>query len=158
MKGFVATLVRSAASVATSGMSDKVLDIVQGAGLSQQAKDEIAKAKADRAGELQELEEKTAAAQVDASARAIEAVNATMQAESKSEHWAQWLWRPILGFTFAAIILNNYVLLPYFVNRGIKPMDIPQFVFVSLMLVCGVSAGTRGLEKIVNAKAAADGE
>src|SRR3990167_10563882 len=45
-------------------------------------------------------------------ARQIEAVNATMQAEAKSEHWAQWLWRPFNGFSFGVTVPAVYVVLP----------------------------------------------
>src|SRR3990172_6618228 len=46
----------------------------------------------------------------DIAAKQIESVNATMREESKSAHWIQFSWRPIIGFTFAAVIINNYIL------------------------------------------------
>src|SRR3990167_2847789 len=85
-------------------------------------------------------------------ARQQEAVNATMQAEAKSEHWAQWLWRPMIGFTFAGVIINNYIMLPYFVSLGLKPLDIPEGIWSAMLVVLGVAAGTRGLEKWQKAK------
>lgn len=33
----------------------------------------------------------------------IQSVNATMQAEGKSEHWAQYGWRPYIGFSFGTM-------------------------------------------------------
>lgn len=83
--------------------------------------------------------------------RVLEAVNRTMQAEAKSEHWAQWLWRPIVGFTFAAIIINNYVLMPYLQNY-LQPIVIPSEVWNALLMVLGVSAATRGWQKIEQAR------
>src|SRR5207245_9762820 len=41
----------------------------------------------------------------------IQSINATMQAEAKSESWMQRSWRPTIGFTFASILINNYILL-----------------------------------------------
>ena len=79
--------------------------------------------------------------------RQQEAVNATMQAEAKSEHWVQYTWRPIVGFTFAGVIINNYILLPYFIAMGLKSVDIPEGIWSAMLVVLGVAAGTRGLEK-----------
>jgi len=84
---------------------------------------------------------------LDASTRQQEAVNATMQAEAKSEHWMQWSWRPTVGFTFAGVIINNYILLPYFASFGLKPLDIPEGIWSAMLVVLGVAAGTRGLQK-----------
>lgn len=74
-------------------------------------------------------------------------VNQTMQAEAKSEHWAQWLWRPVIGFTFAGTILNNYVLMPYFA-KWISPIVIPGEVWNAMLVVLGAAAATRGWQKI----------
>ncbi len=77
----------------------------------------------------------------------IKSVNTTMQAEAKSEHWAQWLWRPVVGFTFSAVIINNYILLPYFQGWGLAPIEIPSGIWQAMLIVLGVAAGTRGLQK-----------
>ena len=84
---------------------------------------------------------------LDASTRQQEAVNTTMQAEAKSEHWMQWAWRPTVGFTFAGVIINNYILLPYCASFGLKPLDIPEGIWSAMLVVLGVAAGTRGLQK-----------
>jgi hypothetical protein len=81
----------------------------------------------------------------------IQAVNATMQAESKSEHWAQWLWRPVIGFTFAVTILNDYVLYSYFAKFGMQKIDIPGDVWSAMLVVLGAAAVTRGWQKITEA-------
>jgi len=77
----------------------------------------------------------------------IESINATMREEAKSEHWIQYSWRPTIGFTFAGVIINNYVLLPYFISLGLKPLDIPEGIWSAMLVVLGVSSATRGLEK-----------
>jgi len=82
----------------------------------------------------------------------VKSVNETMQAEAKSEHWAQWLWRPVIGFTFAGTIINNYILLPYFATFGLHAVAIPGEVWSAMLVVLGVSAGTRGWEKIRKSK------
>lgn len=77
----------------------------------------------------------------------IKDINTTMQAEAKSDHWMQKSWRPVVGFTFAAVIINNYILLPYFSGLGLVPIEIPSGVWQAMLIVLGVAAGTRGLEK-----------
>ncbi len=81
----------------------------------------------------------------------IKAVNDTMQTEAKSEHWLQWSWRPIVGITFSAVIINNYILLPYFAKAGLQSINIPSEMWNAMLIILGVAAGTRGWEKIVSA-------
>ena len=81
----------------------------------------------------------------------IKAVNDTMETEAKSEHWLQWSWRPLVGITFSAVIINNYILLPYFAKFGLQAIQIPSEMWNAMLVVLGVAAGTRGWEKIVNA-------
>ena len=78
----------------------------------------------------------------------IKAINETMRAESRSEHWLQWSWRPLVGVTFSITIINNYVLLSYFKSYGLQPINIPPDVWSAMLVILGVAAGTRGLEKI----------
>lgn len=85
-------------------------------------------------------------------ASVIASVNATMQAESKSEHWMQWSWRPFFGFTGAAVIINNYILLPYCSPFGIVPIVVPETVWLTIMAVMGVAAWTRGQCQIEQTK------
>ena len=106
------------------------------------------KERADMQLEIDKLileEQKNAQAQIDS-------INKTMQAEASSEHWAQWVWRPLVGFTFCAVIVNNYILLPYFVSYGLQSILIPEGIWSAILVVLGVSAGTRGYEKIVKVK------
>jgi hypothetical protein len=78
---------------------------------------------------------------------ALQAVNATMQAEAKSEHWMQWAWRPSFGFTACAILVNNYVLLPYFAKLGVVAIVVPAEVWMMIAAVLGVAAYVRGRDK-----------
>lgn len=82
----------------------------------------------------------------------VQAVNTTMQAEAKSEHWLQWSWRPMIGYTCGVTIINNYVLLPYFVSYGLQPIQIPSEVWMVMMAVLGLAAYTRGQEKLARLK------
>lgn len=91
-------------------------------------------------------------AKLNAEATILTAINATMQAEAKSEHWMQWSWRPVIGFTFAATILNNYVLYGYFSKLGMVQIIIPEGVWMAMLAVLGVSAYVRGRDKNGNGK------
>lgn len=90
-------------------------------------------------------EEKTLQAQ-------METVNATMREEAKSEHWIVYSWRPLIGYTFIVTVLNNYVLLPYFINYGLQSIEIPSEIWSAMLIILGVSAGTRGIEKMWRTK------
>jgi len=70
------------------------------------------------------------------------AVNQTMQVESKSEHWIQWLWRPLSGLLFAPTIIAYYIVLPAF---GIKLPVIDPMVWTMWGTVIGITAWHRGV-------------
>jgi len=106
-------------------------------------------------------------------------VNETMRSEGKSEHWAQWLWRPFNGFLFGITLFFVYAL-PAIVNtfaplwfepvaesvviNGIEstrlvaawlPVEIenvPEFVFMAWGSVLGVAAWHRGKQKVEKEK------
>lgn len=85
-------------------------------------------------------------------AKQMESVNQTMRAEASSDKWAQWLWRPVIGFTFSLVLINNYVIMPYFGKYGLKPIDIPGDVWSAMLVILGAAAATRGWEKVKKAK------
>lgn len=76
--------------------------------------------------------------------RRIEAVNATMQAEAKSEHWMQWSWRPFNGFLFGITLFFGYIILPMMDKDAIS---LPEFVLMAWAAVLGVTAWHRGMHK-----------
>ena len=76
----------------------------------------------------------------------LDTVNKTMQAESTSGHWAQWMWRPMVGFTFCAILINNYILVGYF--SWAKAVSIPGEVWSAILVILGASAAGRSWEKV----------
>jgi hypothetical protein len=84
--------------------------------------------------------------------RKLQVVNATMQAESKSEHWPQYSWRPFNGFMFGITMFMNYGF-PPIVNmfQPTTPLVvgvIPEFVFMTWAGVLGVATYHRGKGKI----------
>lgn len=120
-------------------------------GVGDSVKNAVSAFKADPT-KVVELETALKQAQLQYESVALQAVNATMQAEAKSEHWMQWSWRPLFGYTGCGLLLNNYVLLPYFEPWGIKPITVPSEVWGMIMVVLGVAAYTRGAAQIAEAK------
>lgn len=59
---------------------------------------------------LQELAVQQAGNEMNAAAQAAESVNKTMQAESASEHWPTYSWRPAIGFAVALNVIASSVL------------------------------------------------
>lgn len=128
-------------------------DATKGAieGLGTAVKDAVSAFKADPTKAL-EFEQSIEQASLVYQASVIASINATMQAEGKSEHWIQWSWRPIFGFTGAAILINNYILMPYLVRFGAVIIAVPMEVWMMIMAVLGVAAWTRGAVQIEQAK------
>ena len=74
----------------------------------------------------------------------LRTVNATMRAESKSEHWPQYSWRPFNGFTFPLAVILIYFVLP--ICKAAVP-DVPQWVWWGWLSILGVATWDRGKEK-----------
>lgn len=135
-------------------------DAAQGAvkGFGEAIKDAVGAFKADPT-KVVELESTLEKARLDlegkieeAGAKALESVNATMREEAKSEHWMQWSWRPFVGYTFSLVIINNYILYPYFGKFGMLKADIPGDLWSAMLVVLGVAAATRGAVQWQKAK------
>jgi len=89
----------------------------------------------------------------------IQTVNATMQAEAKSEHWAQWGWRPFWGFASGAAFFAVAVLVCLLAYRAVIGGDpkamamIPSLLgnfpllFATPAAILGVSAYHRGKQQ-----------
>ncbi|MDH5524460.1 MAG: holin family protein [Desulfobulbaceae bacterium] len=81
-------------------------------------------------------------AKVEASKLAV--VNATMQAEAKSEHWPQYSWRPFNGFLYGIAVVAIYFVLPL-IGKVVPP--VPEFIWVGWGAILGVTTWGRGKEK-----------
>jgi len=125
------------------GLAGTVVDVLKSTGVMTDPEQQM---KIQQA--MQDYEVKMS----DIAAKQIESVNATMREESKSAHWIQFSWRPTIGFTFAAVIINNYILLPYFSKIGITPISIPVEVWTAILVILGAAAATRGWKKITRNK------
>ena len=127
----------------SKGLVGSVTDILKGAGILKDPEAEFKAAQALMAFELETQKAFTTQ---------MESVNATMREEAKSDHWLQWSWRPVVGYTFSLTIINNYIIAPYFAKYGVLAVVIPGELWSAMLVVLGVAAGTRGLEKWQKAK------
>lgn len=151
IKNILVGVAKSAAHVATGGVSDQFFDALLGpdSSLTPEAKAELQKAKIDQATAFKQIEAQTLEVQVKASTDAIIAVNQTMQVEAKSDGWLQRNWRPLFGIGMLLILLWTYIVMPVIAVWGVKGIDIPDKVYQVMMVVLGVTAATRGAEKIM---------
>jgi hypothetical protein len=78
----------------------------------------------------------------------IEAVNKTMQSESKSDHWLQYSWRPFIGINFG-LYIGSLWLLPLF-NK--TPSLLDQNIIMAITAILGVASYFRGQEKVKKVK------
>lgn len=124
-------------------LSESIVKVLQGTGI---LKDPGAQSK------ILEIQAQITALLEQEASKRIEAINATMQAEAKSEHWMQWSWRPTVGFTFSAVILNNFILLPYFAKFGLVAISIPGELWSAILVVLGAASAGRSWEKITKTK------
>lgn len=75
---------------------------------------------------------------------------ANVKAEIEGHSWLQRNWRPCLMFVFMAILVNNFILVPYAVAFGLSvPMlEFPQAFWGLLTVGVGGYIGGRTVEKI----------
>lgn len=134
--GAVSAIVASALGVAPT--PDAVSQALQ---VNPDAAVKLAQIEKDRQVELQTLAVQQATAQIAADMSSINAINATMQAETKAEHWASWLWRPFCGFVFGISFFGVYFVLPL---MNIQAPVIPTEAWASMGAILGVASWFRG--------------
>lgn len=78
--------------------------------------------------------------QTDAEIRSVEAVNASIQAEAKADHWPTYGWRPFIGFQFGFYVMAQWVL--PMLNQKPPTVD-PQLMLV-IGAILGVASYFRG--------------
>ena len=94
--------------------------------------------------QLQEKAMEHEARLADIEAKKLATVNQTMQAESQSEKWPQYSWRPFNGFCFPAAVILIYFVLP--ICAATVP-DVPYWVWAGWLSILGVATWDRGKEK-----------
>lgn len=92
--------------------------------------------------EVQKLQEET---------KQLQAVNQTMQTEAVSGSKAQRGWRPFNGFAFGITLFCDYVLAQTILALSSSQMvwsHIPLEIYMLWTGLLGITAGSRGVEKI----------
>jgi hypothetical protein len=111
----------------------------------------LAQIEADNRVQLQQLAVSAAANDLAADTARIQAVNATMQAEAKSEHWLQWSWRPLCGLTFCVLTALVYFALPL---AKVPVPAVPETVWMAFLAILGVASWHRGTMQVERVKTA----
>ena len=72
-------------------------------------------------------------------------------AEATGQSWLQRNWRPILMLSIVAIVVNNYLLVPYLrlYNVSVTLLDLPERLWDLMTLGVGGYVAGRSAEKIV---------
>ena len=95
----------------------------------------------DQAVQLQGLAVSAESNRLAADTQQLLAINATMQAEAKSEHWPTYTWRPFCGFIFGTMFLGTYFVLPLL---KLTVPDVPYEAWAAMGAVLGVASWFRG--------------
>lgn len=106
-----------------------------------------------------ELEAQLAASQAELEAKAMELDAQLADAKQKvivaeaQGNWMQRSWRPMLMFTFMAILVNNFILSPYLRSFGLHvvSLDMPPEGWTLLTVGVGGYIASRGVEKVKGA-------
>lgn len=95
----------------------------------------------ERQIELQKLVVQAESSRLAAETTAVQAINATMQAEGKSDHWPTYSWRPFVGFVFGVMILGVYFVLPL---AKVPVPTVPTEAWLAMGTVLGMASWFRG--------------
>lgn len=101
----------------------------------------LAQIEKDRQVELQQLVMQSEQNRLAADTASIVAVNTTMQAEAKSDHWPTYTWRPFCGFVFGVMFLGVYFVLPL---AKLPVPTVPFEAWASMGGILGVASFFRG--------------
>lgn len=123
------------------GVENSPSAVSQAIAVNPDAAVKLAQIEADQKTKLQELSVTAANNIIAADTQRILAVNSTMQAETKSDHWPSYTWRPFNGFIVGSMAFCVYFLLPAF---GKIPPSIPSEVWMMFGAILGVASWFRG--------------
>jgi len=116
-------------------------DVSQALTVNPEAAVKLKQIEKERQVELQTLLVQAEANRLASDTAVIASVNATMQAETKSEHWPSYSWRPFCGFVFGLMFFGTYFVLP--VLKLPVPV-VPTEAWLAMGGVLGVASWFRG--------------
>ncbi|ACL05668.1 3TM-type holin [Desulfatibacillum aliphaticivorans] len=85
-------------------------------------------------------------------ARLFEVQGDIVKAEAQGESWLQRNWRPILMMSIVAIVVNNYLLVPYgqiFFPGSVKVLELPPALWELMKIGVGGYVVGRTGEKMI---------
>lgn len=116
-------------------------EVSQALAVNPDAAVKLKQIEATRQVDLQTLVVQAEANRIAADTSAIMAVNATMQAEAKSDHWPTYSWRPFVGFVFGTMFLGVYFVLPLL---KMPVPTVPTEAWIAIGGILGVASWFRG--------------
>ena len=67
---------------------------------------------------------------------------------------AKWYtWRHMIGYSFAAVLINNYILMSYLQKFGVVPIPVPDNVWTAMLVILGAAAAGHSWEQVAYMKA-----
>jgi hypothetical protein len=126
------------AALGTPNSPDAVSQALQ---VNPDAAVKLAEIEKDKTLGIQQLVVAAEANRLAADTAAIQAVNTTMQAEDKSDHWPTYTWRPFCGFVFGAMFLGTYFVLPLL---KLPVPAVPFEAWTAMGAILGVASWFRG--------------
>lgn len=117
---------------------------------------------ATHAEKLQELAVQAEANRLSAETANTNVVNATMQVEAKSDHWATWFWRPAIGLAVAIdVIITSITVGAAYVGVvfcGVKPESLSYIpaMLGAMSALIGCTMPVLGIASYFRGKAQAD--
>jgi alkylated DNA nucleotide flippase Atl1 len=136
---------------ATLGVGATPSEVSQALATSPDAAVKLRQIEADQRVQLEGLAVQAESNRLAAETAELASVNATMQAEAKSEHWAQWSWRPFCGYIFGIVFFGVYFVLP--LAKLAVPV-VPTEAWIAIGAVLGVASWHRGQMQVAQAKGA----
>lgn len=142
-----------------SSKPEDIIKILQG---DAEASVKLKQIELDHEKDIASLQVQLAITELNAARDTVLAVNQTMQAESKSEHWMQWAWRPFIGFitgisfgvvcTFFCILAYDAVVLGKSDALAMIGSLVTSFtsLFAIPGAILGVASYFRGKTKLVD--------
>jgi hypothetical protein len=152
------TLIGGPAGAAVGGLISSALgcantpdDVKIALATNPDAAVKLAQIAATKETELQTLLVQAEQNRLAADTSAILAVNATMQAEDKSDHWPTYSWRPFVGFVFGVMFGGVYFVLPL---CHLPVPVVPFEAWAAIGGVLGVASFFRGKAQAASAASA----
>lgn len=121
------------------------------------------KAVLEQQAHLAEIAADVTKAELTADTANTAAVNATMQAEAKSDHWPTYTWRPFIGFCFGInLVLSTLMVIGVFGAQVFNAPGADKAIAAlpaalgSLSVICGLAAPILGISSYFRGKMQAD--